>query len=368
MQASFRIKAALDAVLTTSFLRSTRSDALRKALKHLHSRIPADTRVRNTNTLLQSTWTFGWNFLAAFVEVRFDHNTDYAVLSRAELIPYHLCNERLVTMILVRVASRSVSTIQEYISDQALTMRTVNHHRLPLPLLRQRLFNGSHALLIVVGARCAATKYNKAVLVACRPRDSRQPIFCDAHEVVFRGRGSDGVDGNSQAAVGAVLEADREGQTGCQLAMELRLGRARADRAERDQVREELRGDCVEHLAGDGHALGRQVAEELAADFQALVDLEALVDVRVVDQTLPADGRPRLFQVRPHDDQQVVFELVRERPQSPAVLQGGFGVVDRAGSAHHQEPVIFLRYDSDCFSAALQDGLKSFGRSWYVGR
>ena len=72
--------------------------------------------------------------------------------------------------------------------------------------------------------------------------------------------------------------------------MELRLRRARADGAPRDEVRDELGRDRVEQLGADGHAHVREVAEQLPREPQALVDLEGAVDVRVVDQAFPADG------------------------------------------------------------------------------
>ena len=100
---------------------------------------------------------------------------------------------------------------------------------------------------------------------------------------------------HTHRAIRAVLEADGERDTARELAMELRLGRARADGAPRDEVRDELGRDRVEQLGADGHAHVREVAEELAREAEALVDLEGAVDVRVVDESLPADGRARFL-------------------------------------------------------------------------
>ncbi len=60
-------------------------------------------------------------------------------------------------------------------------------------------------------------------------------------------------------------------------------------------------GDCVEHLAGDGHALVGQVDEELARHAETLVDLETVVDVGIVDQTFQPTV-VRGFEVRAHHD------------------------------------------------------------------
>lgn len=77
--------------------------------------------------------------------------------------------------------------------------------------------------------------------------------------------------------------------------MELALGRARPNGAPRDEVCDVLRGDGVEELGADGDAHRGEVAEELAGEAEALVDAEGAVDVRVVDEALPADRRPRFL-------------------------------------------------------------------------
>ncbi len=76
-----------------------------------------------------------------------------------------------------------------------------------------------------------------------------QALLGDAQELVRMRGGLHRVDGDLDAAVGAVLEADRHREAGGQLAVDLALGRARADRAPGDGVGDELRRDRVEELA-----------------------------------------------------------------------------------------------------------------------
>ena len=64
--------------------------------------------------------------------------------------------------------------------------------------------------------------------------------------------------------------------------------------------------DHVEELAARRQAEPVDVEQQLARDAQALVDAEALVEVRVVDQALPADRRARLLEVHAHHDLQRV--------------------------------------------------------------
>jgi hypothetical protein len=195
------------------------------------------------------------------------------------------------------------------------------------------------------------------VLVAAGPCDGSKTLLGDTHEVVLCLCSANGIDGYSQTTVCAVLEANRERQAGCELAVQLRLCCACADGAEGDEVCEELGGDCVEHFRGNGHALGREVNVELSRDTKTLVDLEALVDVRVVDESLPSYCCPGLLEVCAHNDADVVLELVGEGLQALAVLNGRFRVVDGAGPDHDEETVILLGDDLGGFLAALDDGL-----------
>lgn len=150
------------------------------------------------------------------------------------------------------------------------------------------------------------------MLVALGAGNGSQTLLGDAHEVVLGGGGADGVNSDTEVAVGAVLEADGEGQARGQLAVQLGFGGAGANGTDGDAVGEELGGDGVEHLAGNGHAVVGQVGKELAGDAEALVDLEGVVNVGVVDQTLPADRGSGLLEVGAHDDAEVAGELLGE--------------------------------------------------------
>jgi hypothetical protein len=159
---------------------------------------------------------------------------------------------------------------------------------------------------------------------------------------------ADRVDGDLHVAVGAVLEAHRARQAGRQLAMHLALGGARADRAPAHQVGDVLRGDHVEKLAAGRHAQLVDADQQAARQAQAAVDAEAAVQVRIVDQPLPADRGARLLEVHAHHDFQRVGVLLALGGESLGVLDGGAGVVDRARADHHGEAVV----------AALQDGVE----------
>lgn len=219
------------------------------------------------------------------------------------------------------------------------TVRTIDHDSLLLPLLLQSVLGQLDVFGIKVGASGAATEDDESVLVPCCSRDSRKALLRDTHEMVLGSGGSDGVDGNGQTAIRTVLEANWEGKARRKLAMQLRLCSARADSSQGDQVGEELWGDGVEHFAGNRHAGRCKVAEELTRYTEALVDLEGLVDIWVIDQPFPAHSRAWFLEVSPHDNAEITRELVGEGLEALAVLDSGGGVVDGAWTADYEKAV-----------------------------
>ena len=276
------------------------------------------------------------------MDITLDHHTHDGLLASSDLLGHDGSDLGLVAVVL-----------------EGVPMRAVDHQALTHALLQQLSLGLGDARRVVVGALGAAAQDDEAVLVAHGAYNSHDTRLCYRQEVMWVPHGADGVDGHTQRPVRAVLEPHGEAQSAGQLAVQLRLRGARADGAYAGQVSEELRRDRVEHLAGDGHAAGRQVDEQLAADAQALVDLEAVVDVRVVDEALPPDSGARLLQVRAHDDQQLAAVLLLQRQQPVAVLERGRGVVDRARADDHQQPVVGVGagHDGHGLVAALEDRL-----------
>ena len=152
-------------------------------------------------------------------------------------------------------------------------------------------------------------------------------------------RGQDGVDGDADVAVGAVLEAHRSRQAAGQFAVHLAFRGARTDGTPGDQVADVLRTDDVEKFAACRHAQAVDVHQQLPRDAQAFVDAEGLVEVGVVDQPLPAHRGARLLEVHPHHDFELSRVLVALGLQLARVLQRGHGVVDRTGADDDEQPV-----------------------------
>ena len=152
-----------------------------------------------------------------------------------------------------------------------------------------------------------------------------------------------GVDGNLNVAGGGVLESDRAGDAGDELAMHLALCGARADGSPADEAGDVLRRDHVEEFGARGHAHFCKVEQQVAREAQAVVDFVRAVEVRIVDEALPANGGARLFKVDAHDDAQVGGKLVDGGLEQAGVFAGSFGVVNGAGAGEDEEAVVVTR-------------------------
>ena len=89
-------------------------------------------------------------------------------------------------------------------------------------------------------------------------------------------------------------------------------------------------------------------SKQPAGDAQAVVDVEGIVQIRIVDQALPADRGAGFFKIDPHDDEHVVFAAdpppVSVWPRIPVRLP------DRGSSrADHRQQAVVL---------AAQDGIR----------
>lgn len=195
------------------------------------------------------------------------------------------------------------------------------------------------------------------MFVARSTGNGRQSLLGHPHEVVLGSRSANCINGDAKPTVGAILKADGERQAGGQLAVELRLGRTRANGPQRDEVGKELGRDRVEHFARYGHAEGGKIAEELAAHPEALVDLIGLIDVRVVDQPLPAYGRARLLEVSSHYDHEFARVTIGELLQPVTVLDRSFWIVYAARADHDKQPVVLLGDDGHGIASAFEHRL-----------
>ena len=105
-----------------------------------------------------------------------------------------------------------------------------------------------------------------------------------------------------------------------------------------------------------GHAHLGQVEQQMARQAQAVVDLVGLIEMRIVDEALPADGGAGLFKVDAHDDAQVGGEFGDGAFEQAGVFARGFGVVDGAGAGEDEQAVVAAVEDGDDLAARVEDG------------
>lgn len=95
---SFRnVGVAVGGVLTS--LSNSRS----QVFQDIDGIVPVNARICDTDPLLQSGWSLGWNFLVALIDVRFNHDTNDRSLSGFQLVTNNLGNLGLISVIFVRV-------------------------------------------------------------------------------------------------------------------------------------------------------------------------------------------------------------------------------------------------------------------------
>jgi len=188
------------------------------------------------------------------------------------------------------------------------------------------------------------------------------PSWLDAEETVGTAGGSHGVDRRLDASVGAVLETDGHREAARHLAVGLRLGGARADGRPADQVGDVLGHDRVEHLGGCGKSEGGHVEEQLAGNRDPARDVTGVVEMGIVDESLPADGRARLLEIDPHHEEEAVGDLLRKGGEAARVIHRGNGIVDRAGADDHEQPGILAPEDAPAGLAVLRHLGENFSR------
>ncbi len=132
------------------------------------------------------------------------------------------------------------------------------------PAAAQQRQRSGDRLAVVVRPAAATAQDDVAVAIAAGMEDRRHAVVVDAGERVAGGSGAHRVDRDLDVAVGAILEPDRHRQARAELAMDLALDRAGADRAPADRVRDVLRDDRVEELAADRQAERQHLEQQRA--------------------------------------------------------------------------------------------------------
>ena len=137
--------------------------------------------------------------------------------------------------------------------------------------------------------------------------------------------------------------------------MDLALDGPGADGAPAHKVGIVLPKGGLQELGTDRQAKRGDVRHEPPGGSQALRDVEGLVEVRVVDQALPPEDRPRLLEVDPHRYEQAAGVSPGLGLEEQGVVERRGRVVDRAGAHDHKQAVVPPGHDRGDLGPRLGD-------------
>mmetsp|Transcript_33900 Transcript_33900/g.88248 ORF Transcript_33900/g.88248 Transcript_33900/m.88248 type:complete len:525 (-) Transcript_33900:270-1844(-) len=281
-------------------------------LQALHSCGPADTCVGHRHTVPEGLLcSRGFlQLLCPLHEVGLQHHTSDSFLTFRHL-PAHLSQDLgLILVVLVRIA---VAAIDDETRADIL-----------LPdLLQDRL----HTILGVVRSVLPSSKHHVTVGVALAVHDRHGPLLGGGEECMRILRSRHRVHSHITVPVGRVLEPHRHGQPARQFTMELALRCSSPDGSPRHQISDVLRCQGVQKLTPTRYTRIVDLLQQLPGRPEAFVHLVGPVQIRIIDQTLPANRRPRLLKVHTHDHKQVFAVSSSLTLQPRSILQGGCRVV-----------------------------------------
>src|SRR3954447_3868174 len=145
--------------------------------------------------------------------------------------------------------------------------------------------------------------------------------------------------------------------------MDLALGGARADCSPTHKIRHVLRSDHVEKLSTGGDTQFRKIEQKMTRDAKSVVNLERFVEMRVVDETFPANRSARLLEVHTHHEAQISREFGNSFFQLAGVLARGLGVVNGAGTDDYQQTMVFATKNVGDFGACAENRIRGFLRN-----
>ena len=133
------------------------------------------------------------------------------------------------------------------------------------------------------------------------------------------------------------------------------LGGAGADCRPGDDVGDVLGDDRVEHFGGDRQPDVDDAEHQLAGDEDPFFDVVGLVEIRVVDQPLPADGGAGFLEIGAHHQQDMVLHLVAQLAEPLGIFDRRTCVVKGTRTHDHQEFLRLAVEDVADFPPGLHD-------------
>src|SRR5258708_1443344 len=184
----------------------------------------------------------------------------------------------------------------------AVGVTTIDHHTLGQACITKEAYSLLNMDAAIVRATPRSSAQDEVTIrISGGLKNSGMSLLGQRSKPVRMSGGLDGINCDLKITVRAIFETDRHGQAACELAMDLAFGGARSDRAPAYKVGVVLSENRVEKLGADRQFQRSDVAQQATGESKARVDVERSIEMRIVDQSLPADDRARLFEVDSHD-------------------------------------------------------------------
>jgi len=105
--------------------------------------------------------------------------------------------------------------------------------------------------------------------------------------------------------------------------------------------------------------------QQSPGDAQAAINVEGPVEAGIVDEALPSNRCPRLFEIYAHDDLEFAVEATAQVLETVCILERCIGVVHRAGTDDDKKSIIIACKNTMYGLACPRDGI---GRSTATGK
>src|SRR6185369_17150865 len=159
---------------------------------------------------------------------------------------------------------------------------------------------------VVIRLRTPATQNHMAFGIALSNKNGRLTVFRMAQKRMrMRGR-TDCFDRNPNIARGAVFKPYRARESRDQLPMDLTFRCTRTDRTPTHEVRDILRNDHVEKFSAGRDFHLCQIEQKMTCYAQTIIDLEGLIQMRIIDQPLPTNCSAGFFEIDAHYDAKIL--------------------------------------------------------------
>src|SRR3954469_1312368 len=118
--------------------------------------------------------------------------------------------------------------------------------------------------------------------------------------------------------------------------MNLALCGTRPDRSPTHESYQILRNDHVEEFSSCGNSHLRYIEQQVAREPQTIIDLERLIEIRIINQPFPTNSRTGLLEINTHDDPKICRQLVNCSLEQGRIFECGLGVMNRTRTDDNQ--------------------------------